>query len=105
MEWTIVGGPLEPPAAGPVRLHDRWTEVVWAGPDGAPIAEALGDILGRVEVVYQWLGETQTWGSFRPGGPAFLSAFDTFQTGASYWIAVTEAVEWAVAQGGATATP
>ena len=105
VEWTVVGGPLEPPAAGPVRLHDGWTEVVWAGPDGAPIAEALGDILGRVEVVYQWLGETQTWGSFRPGGPAFLSAFDTFQTGASYWIAVTEPVEWTIADGGPAAPP
>ena len=100
MEWTVVGGPLEPPAAGPVRLHDGWTEVVWAGPDGAPIAEALGDILGRVEVVYQWLGETQTWGSFRPGGPAFLSAFDTFAAGASYWIAVAEALEWPVGPDG-----
>ena len=105
VEWTIVAGPLEPPAAGPVRLHDRWTEVVWAGPDGAPIAEALGDILDQVEVVYQWLGETQTWGSFRPGGPAFLNAFDTFASGGSYWIAVTEPVEWTIAEGGPAATP
>ena len=107
VEWTIVAGPLEPPAAGPVRLHDRWTEVIWDGPDGAPIAEALGDILDQVEVVYQWLGETQSWRSYRPAAPAApaaLSAFDTFQTGGSYWIAVTEAVEWTVAEGGPTAT-
>ena len=101
VEWTVVGGPLEPPAAEPTRLHFRWTEVVWRGADGAPITEALGpDVLPQVEVVYRWLAETQSWGSFRPGVPAFLSAFDTFATGGSYWIAVAEEVEWTVAGGG-----
>ena len=32
----------------------------------------------------------------RPGAPAILSAFDTFATGGSYWIAVAEEVEWVV---------
>ena len=41
-------------------------------------------------MIYRWLAETQTWGSFRPGAPAFLSAFDTFMQGGSYWIAVAE---------------
>ena len=45
-------------------------------------------------MIYRWLAETQTWGSFRPGAPAFLSAFDTFMQGGSYWIAVAEEVEW-----------
>ena len=96
VEWTVVGGPLEPPAAEPTRLHPRWTEVVWRGADGAAIAEAFGaDVFPQVEVIYRWLAETQTWGSFRPGAPAFLNAFDTFASGASYWIAVAEAVDWA----------
>ena len=65
-----------------VRLHSGWTEVVWRGADGAAIAEAFGaDIFPQVEVIYRWLAETQTWGSFRPGAPAFLSAFDTFAAG------------------------
>ena len=105
---TIIGGPPEPPApAGPVRLHARWTEVVWGGAADAPIAGALGeDILGHVDVIYQWLGETQAWRSYRPGAPPALSAFDRFQTGASYWIAVAEAVDWAVAEGdGSSAAP
>ena len=97
VEWTVVGGPLEPPAAEPTRLHSRWTEVVWRGADGAGIAEAFGaDVFPQVEVIYRWLAETQTWGSFRPGVPAFLNAFDTFASGGSYWIAVAEAVEWMV---------
>ena len=96
VEWTVVGGPLEPSAAESTRLHSGWTEVVWRGADGAAIAEALGpDLLPQVEVIYRWLAETQTWGSFRPGAPAFLNAFDTFASGASYWIAVAEAVDWA----------
>ena len=82
VEWTVVGGPLEPPAAEPTRLHSGWTEVVWRGADGAAIAEAFGaDVFPQVEVIYRWLAETQTWGSFRPGAPAFLSAFDTFAAG------------------------
>ena len=101
VEWTIVGGPLEPPAAEPTRLHSGWTEVVWRGPDGAGIAEAFGmDVFPQVEVIYRWLGETQTWTSFRPGAPAFLSAFDTFASGGSYWIAVAEGVEWVVGPDG-----
>ena len=101
IEWTVVGGPLGPPAAEPTRLHSRWTEVVWRGVDGAGIADALGaDVFPQVEVIYRWDAETQTWTSFRPGAPAFLSAFDTFQTGASYWIAVAEAVEWNIPPGG-----
>ena len=100
-EWTVVGGPLEPPTTEPIRLHYRWTEVAWRGADGAGIAEALGaDLLAQVEVIYRWLAETQTWGSFRPGAPAFLSAFDTFAAGASYWIAVAEALDWPVGPDG-----
>ena len=101
VEWTIVGGPVEPPTAAPIRLHSGWTEVVWRGADGAAIAEALGsDVLPQVEVIYRWLDETQSWGSFRPGAPAFLNAFDTFASGGSYWIAVAEGVEWAVGPDG-----
>ena len=96
VEWTVVSGPVEPPAAEPVRLHSGWTEVVWRGADGAAIPEAFGaDIFPQVEVIYRWLAETQTWGSFRPGAPAFLNAFDTFMQGGSYWIAVAEGVDWA----------
>ena len=101
VEWTVVGGPVEPPAAEPIRLHSGWTEVVWRGADGAAIPEALGaDVLAQVEVVFHWAAETQTWGSFRPGGPAFLNAFDTFASSASYWIAVAEGVEWVVGPDG-----
>ena len=101
VEWTIVGGPVEPPATEPIRLHPRWTQVVWRGPDGAPITEAFGmDVFAQVEVIYRWLAETQTWGSFRPGAPAFLNAFDTFASGGSYWIAVAEGVEWVVGPDG-----
>ncbi len=96
IEWTVVGGPIEPPAAEALRLHPRWTEVVWRGADGTSIAGAFGARLDRVEVIYQWLAATQTWRSHRPGAPPILSAFDTFQTGASYWIAVTQAIDWTV---------
>ena len=80
VEWTIVGGPIEPPATDPIRLHLRWTEVVWRGADGAPIAEAFGAAAAaqNYEVVYHWDAETQTWGSYRPGAPSFVNAFDSF---------------------------
>ena len=69
--WTVVGGPLEPPATATIRLHPRWTEVVWRGADGAGIAEAVGtDVLAQVGVIYRWLAATQSWTSFRPGAPA-----------------------------------
>ena len=74
-------------------LHADWNVVAWDGADGADIADALGDHADPVGVVYRWDAETQTWLSHRPGAPPILSAFDTFQTGASYWIAVTEAID------------
>ena len=43
--------------------------------------------------------------SFFPAAPPALNAFDTFQTGASYWIAVTEAVVWAGPVDGASGVP
>ena len=101
VEWTVVSGPVEPPTTEAIRLHHRWTEVVWRGADGAPITEALGpDVPPQVEVIYRWLVETQSWGSFRPGAPAFLNAFDTFASGGSYWIAVAEGVDWMAGRGG-----
>ena len=101
VEWTVVGGPVLPPSAEAIRLYPRWTEVVWRGADGALITEALGaDVFPQVEVIYRWLAETQSWGSFRPGAPAFLNAFDTLAAGGSYWIAVAEGVEWAVGPDG-----
>jgi nucleotidyltransferase/DNA polymerase involved in DNA repair len=77
-------------------LHAGWNVVIWDGADGAGIAGALGDVAGQVDVIYQWVAETQTWRSHRPGAPAVLSAFDTFEAGASYWIAVAEAIDWTV---------
>ena len=84
-----------------IALHAGWTVVVWDGADGASIPDALGDIAGlpQVDVIYQWLAETQTWRSHRPAGPAILSAFDTFERGASYWVQSSDAVEWTVVGG------
>ena len=56
-------------------------------------------------MIYRWDAETQSWTSFRPGGPAFLNAFDTFASGGSYWIAVAEALEWLVAGAGSPTDP
>ena len=97
VEWTVVGGPLEPPAAEAIRLYPGWNQIVWRGADGAGIAEALRpDVFAQVASVFHWVAETQTWTSYRPGAPAFLNGFDTLASGASYWISVAEEVEWAV---------
>ena len=80
-------------------LHADWNVVAWDGADGADIAAALGDIPGQVDVVYQWVAETQTWRSYRPGVPPARNAFDTFTRGATYWIRAGEAVEWTIIGG------
>ena len=59
-----------------VPLHAGWNVVAWDGADGAGIADALGDVAGQVDVIYQWVAETQTWRSHRPGAPPARSAFD-----------------------------
>ena len=56
-----------------------------------------------VPLVHRPGDETQSWRSFFPAATPALNAFDTFQTGARYWIAVTAAVEWMSVGGGSTA--
>ena len=80
-------------------LHADWNVVAWDGADGAAIADALSDIGDQVDVIYQWLAETQTWRSHRPGAPPARSAFDSFTRGATYWIRAGEAVEWTIIGG------
>ena len=82
-----------PPRLRVLSLHADWNVVVWDGADGAAIADALGEVAGQVDVIYQWVAATQSWRSHRPAAPPFLSAFDRFTRGAIYWIRASDAVE------------
>ncbi|MDE2639850.1 MAG: aryl-sulfate sulfotransferase, partial [Chloroflexota bacterium] len=82
-----------------ISLHAGWNVVRWDGADGAAIADALADIADQVGVVYQWVAETQTWRSHRPGAPPILSSFDRFTRGATYWVRAAAATEWTVVGG------
>ncbi|MDE0603744.1 MAG: hypothetical protein OXI18_05005 [bacterium] len=80
----------------PVELNPVWTSFEWSGPDGLLIAEA--GLPEGVVAVYTWDETAQRWLEHFPGlqlvpGPHTLTSFSS---GATYWVAATEAVMWTV---------
>ena len=118
--FTYTGG-----ATITYTLHFRWELVVWNGPNGANVADALrgelgqalvldgGSIAGeqgvsifdRVTAIFTWSGTLQKWFAFFPEAheqniPG-ANDFATFETGRAYWIATTGpgSTTWEVPEG------
>ncbi len=68
----------------PEFLSAGFTATAWFGPE-TPVAEALAVVGDRLQVVFRFEAESQTWSAFRPGLP-FLSTFDTLRAGDAIWV-------------------
>ena len=86
-----------PPAE--LALTPVWTAIEWPGGAAAAIAEA--GLPDAVVAVYVWDEESRSWLGYFPGleDVSGLNTLTTLNTGATYWIAVTEPVTWTVARG------
>lgn len=86
-----------------LELGPGWTSLEWVGADGVRIDDALrdGGLLDKVVVVYHWDESSRTWLGFFPslGHSAGINRLATFVRGETYWVAVTEAVEWVIETG------
>ena len=87
-----------PPQA--IALTPVWTSIEWPGSDGIAIADALrdGGLADTVIVVYHWHEDARTWLAFFPGleDVPGLNSLATLSHGATYWVAVSEAVSWTI---------
>jgi len=75
MCWNLIGLPSRP--------EDPSIEVV------------LTDVLGNLESVWAYEGETSTWSSYSPGAPSDLTEM---VEGKGYWIKMTEDATLTVAR-------
>ncbi len=97
--WLDIGGggpavwtrPLIAPS-GLARLRPGWNFVVWAGPDGAPIADALSE-LERDGILVGNAGARryEANGAPAPDGDAGPR---TLARGSPFWLRVSEAKQW-----------
>ena len=83
-----------------IALTPTWTSIEWPGTDAIALADALrnGGLADTVIVVYHWDETTSTWLAFFPGleDVPGLNSLATLSHGATYWVAVFEAVSWTI---------
>lgn len=72
---TTYAGPVAGHAAGFWSLAAGFTAVTFLGQDGTSLADALGliGLPANVSVVFRFNNGSQTYGVFRPAGPAFAN--------------------------------
>ena len=68
--------------------------VMWGGPDGTPVAEAVADLGRALRAAYVWNVAAQAFESFMPGGASFPNTATTVDHGAGLWVEVDRAVTW-----------
>ena len=67
---------------------------VWTGPDGTPIQDALGGILGATVQLLVWDPLAGVFRSFNTNLPAALNTLAGLDFGTAFWIEVSEPVTW-----------
>ena len=83
------------PTVTELALSPTWTSFEWPGADGAAIADALPDM---VVAIYTWDEAAGRWLGYLPDltDVPGLNTLAALQSGATYWVAVEEAVSWTV---------
>ena len=76
----------------PLVLHQGWTNVTYDG-ETLPVDQALGAIVGAIEVIWRWDPVDQAWSGWIPSIPA-LSALTTLATGDVLWVRASLAIDW-----------
>ena len=86
----------QPDFAAPrtVALADGFNLVLWTGPSGTPIEDAIESIIDQVNAVFAWDRVTQSFLTFRPGAPAFLNTATTIDFGEGVWVDMSAPATW-----------
>lgn len=76
-------------AEAQVPLSAGWN-LVSVGGGSMPLEKALGANGDALDSVYTWDAETETWGRYIAGGPAYLNSIDSLESGRAYWVFAKE---------------
>ena len=99
--WIIVTDPdgvrwAQPTfdASREVTLGVQFNLVMWTGPDGTPVADAVAEIAGGLDALFTRDSTSQIFLSYRPAGPVFLNTAKFLDHGDGVWLKMTAAAIW-----------
>ena len=99
--WLHVDGAAgarwqRPSFAGP-RLQDLiagWNLVMWSGPDGTPVPEAVRAIAEVLRILYRWDPSADRFHAYAPGLPASGNDAGTLTNGEGLWLLIDRPIAW-----------
>ena len=71
-----------------------WNLVMWSGPSGTPVAEAVGPIADALRGLHAWDVDAQRFRTYAPDRPADLNDARTLDNGEAFWLLLDEAAAW-----------
>lgn len=77
-----------------LELTAGWNLVLWTGPDGTPIAEALTEVAEDLEAAYTYDAATQQYQIYHPDLPSSLNTAATLDDGEGLWLKMRAAATW-----------
>ncbi|MEE9278086.1 MAG: integrin alpha, partial [Dehalococcoidia bacterium] len=99
--WLFVTDPAgaawtQPAISGArsVDLLSGFNLVMWTGPDGMPVADAVAGLGDALNAVFRWDTEADEFLIYGPGRPDFLNTAKTLNSGEGLWIDVSRAIRW-----------
>ena len=81
-------------AARVQELLAGWNLVMWSGPSGTPVAEAVGPIADALRSLHAWDADAQRFRTYAPDRPADLNDARTLDNGEAFWLLLDEAAAW-----------
>ena len=81
-------------ASREVTLGVQFNLVMWTGPDGTLVADAVAEIAGGLDALFTWDPTSQIFLSYRPAGPVFLNTAKFLDHGDGVWLKMTAAAIW-----------
>ena len=77
-----------------VELLPGFNLVMWTGPDGTSVAEAIDGLGDNLVALFTWDGARQEFLRFAPGGPPSLNTATTLNFGDGVWIRTKRSTVW-----------
>ena len=81
-------------AARVQELLAGWNLVMWSGPSGTPVAEAVRPIADALRSLHAWDADAQRFRTYAPDRPADLNDARTLDNGEAFWLLLDEAAAW-----------
>ena len=77
-----------------VPLSAGWNLVLWTGPDGTYVVDAVEEIADGLAALFTWDAAAQRFLSYSPVVPAFLNTALVLNSGDGVWIRLAGAATW-----------